>query len=164
MPRRRAAALLCLAALLALAAPAGAHDESGRDAQSPLLAHGQSYNETAHAAGTSPYHCHVHSGMQGALVVLPDADPRGPQLHRIAIRDDGNATHLAAMGFRDAASGGNTTTVHLGDRIQWTNEGALSHDVHLSWPAPADSGSFELWVIGGLIAALLGITWAARRI
>jgi hypothetical protein len=102
--------------------------------------------------------------MAGTLVVLPDADPRGPQPHHIAIRDDGDATHLAAMGFRDAAGGGNATTVRLGDRIQWTNEGALSHDVHLSWPAPADSGSFELWIIGGLIAALLGITWAARRI
>lgn len=151
-----------LAVLLLLALPAAAHDVGVSDAQSPILPPGAAYNETAHAAGTHLYHCHVHPGMLGTLVVSPDADPRGPQLHHVAIYDDGNATH--PMGFRDVASGTNVTTVHLGDRIEWTNEGLLPHSLHISWPAAQDSGAFELWVVGGLAVALLGITWAARKV
>jgi plastocyanin len=164
VPDRLRPALLALAALAALAAPADGHDVGTSDAQSPLLAHGQGYNETAHVAGTHPYHCHVHPGMTGLLVVLPDADPAGPATHRIAIFDDGNGTHLRAMGFRDAA-GGNVTTVRLGDRIAWTNEGALAHDIHIAWPASAgsDDGSFEVWVAAGLVVVLTGIFVAARR-
>ncbi|MEA3143704.1 MAG: hypothetical protein QOG31_1028 [Thermoplasmata archaeon] len=159
MPDRRA----LLAALLLLAAPATAHDAATNDAQSPLLAPGQSYNETAHAAGTHAYHCHVHAGMGGLLVVLPDADPAGPRMHRVAIYDDGDNAHLAAMGFRDAG-GGNVTTVRLGDRIEWVNEGTLAHNVHISWPGAADNGSFEAWLLAGLVVVLTGIFVAARRI
>jgi plastocyanin len=152
-----------LLALLLLALPVAGHDVATSDAQSPRLAPGDTYNETAHAAGTHAYHCHLHPGMAGTLVVLPDADPRGPQVHRVAIYDDGEDGHLFAMGFRDPDSQGNVTTARLGDRIEWVNQGALTHNVHISWPAPADSGAFELWVAAGLVLALTAIFLAARR-
>jgi plastocyanin len=151
-------------ALALMAFPAAGHDVATSDAQSPLLAPGQSYNETAHATGIHAYHCHVHPGMMGTLVVLGGVDPAGPQARRIAIYDDGNATHLRAMGFHDPLGGGNTTTVHLGDRVEWTNEGTLAHDVHIAWPAPADTGAFELWVAAGLVVALTAIFFAAQRV
>jgi len=166
MSRLRAAALLLLSALgLALVAPVAGHDVAMGDAQSPALVHGETYTDTAHAPGLVLYHCHIHPRMVGLLEVLPEAAPGGPVTHRIAMRDDGNATHFAAMGFVDEA-GSNVTAVHLGDSITWANEGQLPHDVHILWSSVAtgDTGSFEVWVAAGLVLALTGIYFAARRV
>lgn len=157
--------LAAAAVLLALVLPSSAHDVAGSDAQSPVLMHGETYTDTAHAVGMITYHCHIHPHMMGMLQVLPAADPAVPATHRIALRDDGNATDLAAMRFEDAA-GGNMTTVHLGDTLVWINEGTLSHDVHIVWSAaaPTDTGSFEVWVAVGLVVALTAIAVVARRV
>lgn len=161
VPAAAAAALLLLAAA---PPPAGAHEVAAVDAYSRVLAHGDAYSDTAHTAGVVPYHCHLHPGMVGILRVLPGTAPGGSTTIRIAIQDDGNATHLGAMRFLDAA-GGNQTVAHVGDTLLWVNEGQLLHDLHIawSWVAPVDNGSFELWIAAGLVIALTAIMVAARR-
>lgn len=166
----RTVALAAAATLAALAScllilPAAAHDAVGSDAQSPPLGHGGTYMDTAHASGNVLYHCHIHPRMVGLLHISRDVDPAGPATHRIVMRDDGNATDLAAMAFVDNA-GSNVTVAHLGDTLLWTNQGTLTHDVHIVWSAvaPADSGSFEVWVAAGLVLVLTAIFAASRRI
>ncbi|HUR61445.1 MAG TPA: hypothetical protein VM286_03660 [Candidatus Thermoplasmatota archaeon] len=157
--------LLALLLPLALSWTAAGHDLGAQDAHSPVLPPGASYAETAHAQGVVSYHCHLHPGMGGTLEVLPPSSPGASAVVRIAIRDDGNATHLSAMRFSDAA-GGNRTTVHAGDTLLWENEGQSPHDVHIGWSSLAgrDSGAFELWIAAGLVVVLTGIAVAARRV
>jgi len=43
--------------------------DSGNLMQSPLMGNGQTYQKTFTEVGTFPYHCTVHSGMTGTIIV-----------------------------------------------------------------------------------------------
>jgi plastocyanin len=159
--RTRLAARLACAAFLAsaLAVPAAvAHSAAVPGGlASPRLAPGESFAMVFDGPGTYAVHCHLHPDMVARLVVLPDMDAAGAQLHRVDIVD---------FAFVDQA-GGTLTTVHTGDKVTWVNVGNATHDVHLmpdgAGAASADSGVFEASVLGGLAVALLGILWMSRR-
>jgi plastocyanin len=160
------AGLACTLALCLLPATSGDPVSSSAALQSPPLGPGAVFSTTL-PAGSYPYHCHPHPFMMGTVTVLPTPAAGGPRTYRIDIVDDGNATHAAAMGFRDAATAGNATTVHAGDTLVWVNTGRLYHDVHLVSLASAsggDLGAFEVWVLAGLAAALAGIYVLSRRV
>ena len=149
--------LLALALLVACA-PLVLADGGPASAQSPTLAPGDAYTRSFTTQGTYAYHCHIHPGMVGRVVVGPAmAAPRTLVVH---IEDGGNASRLAEMHFDDAASHTDTTSAAVGDIVVWENAGTLDHDVFVLEPAAAgalDQGLFEIVVAIVAVTAVVTI-------
>jgi MYXO-CTERM domain-containing protein len=117
-------------ALLLIAPHGGSHPGHAAQAiASDMIAPGETFTFRPDTPGTYAYHCHPHPWMTGTLLVTAAGD--APAEVDVAIRDDGNGTHVDEMGFHDDASQTTTTTARVGDLVRWVNEGNFTHNVVL---------------------------------
>lgn len=98
----------------------------GSDASvvAPLLRTGETFEHTFTTIGTFDYHCHPHPWMQGAITIEPAANGSQPQTHQVTIAEP-DPDDSQAWGFKPAE-----LTIHAGDTVVWTNEGAMQHNIH----------------------------------
>jgi plastocyanin len=83
-----------------------------KELNSPLLGNGAIYMDTLAAVGAYPYHCSIHTGMMGTVVV-----------------DGGSAVSSAAVSISGFAFAPASVTVKPGGVVTWTNNDATHHTV-----------------------------------
>jgi plastocyanin len=79
---------------------------------SGTLGNGATYPHTFATAGTFPYHCSFHGGMNGSITV-----------------DPASAVTTLGISITDNAFTPANTTVKTGAVVTWTNNGASNHTV-----------------------------------
>jgi plastocyanin len=83
----------------------------GPELGSPLLGNGATYQHTFASAGTYPYHCSIHTFMQGTVIVSAGAPA---------------SASVAIQSFTFSPS---TVSVAPGGTVTWTNNDGASHTV-----------------------------------
>jgi plastocyanin len=115
-------AALALGAALSLAVAGCGGDETttnpppaaGKELDSANLGNGNTYAHRFFAAGSFPYHCTIHNGMN-ASVTVSAAAPAADSLKSVSIT--GNAFVPA------------TLTIPVGGKVTWTNNDGVPHTV-----------------------------------
>lgn len=120
MSRRTIASLAALACLAALPLAAGCgKGNKGTNPATPLelngaLGLGGVYSHRFFTEGAYPYHCTIHSGMTGTIVVAA----------AVAAADSLQTVNVTGFAFSPA-----TVSIPVGGKVTWTNSDPTNHTV-----------------------------------